>query len=514
MKIALRLVTGALALAFILLISASCSKQPAAAPGGKTLYTCSMHPQIIQDKPGNCPICGMKLEPIRKQAAPAASPSPDVKRIKYYKSTMLPGEMSTKPGKDSMGMDMVPVYEDAASAKPNVITVDGRTVQEMGVRTALVEKGPLIRDIRALARVDFDETAVSDVNVREAGWVEHLYVSSVGQLVHRGQPLFDFFSPELLVAEKEYLLAIERGADYAADTVVKLHSEGISNEQIATLEKTRQATRLIQIIAPRDGFVVEKNVIEGQMLERGAEIYRIADLATVWVLADVYESDLPFIKVGQDATVRLSYLSDRAFTGKVTYIYPTVDEKTRAVKVRMQFYNPGYFLKPGMYASAEIHAELDPDTVLVPDTAILRSGETNTVFVAQAGGTFEPRTISIGPRGSGGVFQVLGGLKPGERVVTSGQFLLDSESQLREAVQKMQGADSASPAPMEGSSPSTISSDSPALPAATPEQMKYVCPMPEHVSITYDHPGKCPICGMPLIPVSNATGKSNAQGNH
>src|SRR6185312_4683980 len=130
-----------------------------------------------------------------------------------------PGETSTKPGKDSMGMDMVPVYEDAASAKPNVITVDGRTVQEMGVRTALVEKGPLMRDIRALARVDFDETAVSNVNVREAGWVEHLYVSSVGQLVHRGQPLFDFFSPELLVAEKEYLLAIERGADYAADTV-------------------------------------------------------------------------------------------------------------------------------------------------------------------------------------------------------------------------------------------------------------------------------------------------------
>lgn len=514
MKIALRLVTGALALAVVLLVSASCSKQPAAATGEKTLYTCSMHPQIIQDKPGNCPICGMKLEPIRKQAAPIVSPSSGEKRIKYYKSTMLPGETSTKPGKDSMGMDMIPVYEDRASSKPDVITVDGRTVQEMGVRTALVEKGPLVRDIRALARVDFDETAVSDVNVREAGWVEHLYVSSVGQLVHRGQPLFDFFSPELLVAEKEYLLAIERGADYAADTVVKLHSEGISDEQIATLEKTRQATRLIQVVAPRDGFVVEKNVIEGQMLDRGAEIYRIADLATVWVLADIYESDLPFIKVGQEATVRLSYLPDRAFTGKVTYIYPTVDEKTRAVKVRMQFYNPGYFLKPGMYASAEIHAELDPDAVLVPDTAILRSGETNTVFVAQAEGTFEPRTVSIGPRGSGGVFQVLGGLKPGERVVTSAQFLLDSESQLREAVQKMQGPGDASPAPMGDSSPSSSPTAESVQAASTPEQMKYVCPMPEHVSITYDHPGKCPICGMPLIPVQNATGKSNAQGNH
>jgi multidrug efflux pump subunit AcrA (membrane-fusion protein) len=456
------------ALVAVLLALVSCSK-PAAAPKEKTLYTCSMHPQIIQDHPGDCPICGMKLTPLRKQPSAAASASPADHRI----------------------------------------TIEPRTVQEMGIRTAEVARGPLVKDIRALARIEFNETAVSDVNVRESGWIEKLDVDSVGELVHRGQPLFDFFSPELLVAQKEYLLAIERGADYAAQTVVKLRNVGIPEDQIAALQKTRQARRLVQIESPRDGFVVEKNVLEGQQIEAGATLYRIADLATVWVLADIYESDLPFVKVGQSATVRLSYLPDREFSGRVTYIYPTVDEKTRAVRVRMEFYNPGYFLKPGMYATAEIHAELAPDAVLVPGSAVLRSGERNTVFVAEAGGTFDPRDVSLGARGSGDVYEVLGGLKPGERVVTSGQFLLDSESQLREAVEKMR-APAAEPAP--AAAPTSEKSPAPA-PAATPARMAWVCPMPEHVSITYDHPGKCPICGMTLIPVPKRA-TSHAQGNH
>lgn len=440
---------------------ASCSKPaPAQAEGEKTLYTCSMHPQIIRDHPGDCPICGMKLTPVKKKPT-------------------------------------------AAETADRTIAVDSRTTQQMGVRTALVERGPLVKDIRALARIDFNETAVSDVNVRESGWIEKLYVDSVGQLVHRGQPLFDFFSPELLVAQKEYLLAAERGADYAAQTLVKLRNVGISESQIAQLQKTRQARQVIQVESPRDGFVVEKNAIAGQMVEKGARLYRIADLATVWVLADVYESDLPFIKTGQPATVRLSYLPDRVFNGRVTYIYPTVDEKTRAVRVRMEFYNPGYFLKPGMYATAEIHTELMPDAMLVPGMAVLRSGEQNTVFVDIGGGRFDPRAVSLGASGTGDEIQVLAGLKPGERVVTSGQFLLDSESQLREAVQKM----SAPPAP--AAMPET---PHPAeAPAKVDMRAGYVCPMPEHVSIIYDHPGRCPICGMALVP---ATPPENAQGNH
>jgi multidrug efflux pump subunit AcrA (membrane-fusion protein) len=465
-----RSIGGMLLLACVALLALSCSKKPEAAkPGEKTLYTCGMHPQIIRDKPGDCPICGMKLVPIRKPTSKPSTP---------------------------------------AAADAGIISVEARTIQEMGVRTALVERGPLVKDVRALARIDFNETAVSDVTVRESGWIEKLRVDSVGALVHRGQPLFDFFSPELLVAQKEYLLAIERGTDYAAQTVVKLRNVGVSESQIAALQKTRQARQVIEVESPRDGFVVSKNALEGQMVERGTNLYRIADLATVWVFADIYESDLPFLKVGQAATVRLSYLPDRTFSGRVTYIYPTVDEKTRAVRVRMEFYNPGYFLKPGMYATATIHSELSPDAVLVPDMAVLRSGERNTVFVALGGGKFEPREVSLGAGGAGDVYQVLAGLKPGERVVTSGQFLLDSESQLREAVQKMEAPDETETSPPPSASPA-----GPQAPAV--ERTAWVCPMPEHVSITYDHPGKCPICGMTLVPVKTANPPaSDAQGDH
>jgi len=465
----LRFPGGILLLIAAVLFTLSCSKKPEAAKGAeKTLYTCGMHPQIIRDKPGDCPICGMKLVPLRK------SPT----------------------GNERAGT--------------NVIAVEARTIQQMGVRTALVERGPLVKDVRALARIEFNETAVSDVTVRESGWIEKLRVDSVGALVHRGQPLFDFFSPELLVAQKEYLLAIERGADYAAQTVVKLRNVGVSEAQIAALQKTRQARQVVQVESPRDGFVVEKNALEGQMVERGTTLYRIADLATVWVFADIYESDLPFIKVGQPATVRLAYLPDRTFSGRVTYIYPTVDEKTRAVRVRMEFYNPGYFLKPGMYATATIHAELTPDAVLVPDMAVLRSGERNTAFVALGDGKFEPRTVSLGAGGAGNVYQVLAGLRPGERVVTSGQFLLDSESQLREAVQKMRAPEESKAAaePMPAMTPAA-----PKTGAA--ERTAWVCPMPEHISIIYDHAGKCPICGMTLVPVSSAKPSAeNAPGDH
>src|SRR5262249_51964489 len=169
----------------------------------------------------------------------------------------------------------------------------------------------------------------------------------------------------------------------------------------------------------------------------GMKLYRLADLSLVWVLSQVYEQDLVFLKLGQEAVVRLSYLSDREFRGRVTYIYPTLDEKTRTAKVRMEFHNPGFFLKPGMFATVELRVELASSALLVPDSAVLRNGEKNTVFVALAGGRFEPRTVAIGPRAENNRYQVLHGLAEGERVVTSGQFMLDSESQLREAIQKM-----------------------------------------------------------------------------
>jgi hypothetical protein len=209
--------------------------------------------------------------------------------------------------------------------------------------------------------------------------------------------------------------------------------------------------------------------------------------------------DLAFLKLGQEAEVSLSYLPDRKFKGRITYIYPIVDEKTRTARVRMEFHNPGLFLKPGMFATVQVRAELEPSALLVPDSAVLRSGEKNTVFVALDGGKFEPRTVSLGPRAQDNMYQVLSGLREGERVVTSGQFMLDSESQLREAIQKMlepatqavSNAEHKHAAPEPSATPMAVTETAP---------KSFVCPMPEHASIQYDHPGKCPICGMTLIP--------------
>ena len=411
-------------------------------PASKTLYTCGMHPQIVQDHPGDCPICGMHLEPIRKQAAGTAA-TPGERKVKFYKSTMMPGEISQKPGKDSMGMDMVPVYEEspaATTADSSVIAIDPVTVQNMGIRTAEVTRGPLRKIIRTVGVVDYDETALTDVTVKYKGWIERLFVDSTGKEVTKGEPLFEIYSPDLVTAQNEYLIALGAGAGVAnlkASALRKLKNLDVSAEQIAALERTHEIKRTLTVTAPGTGIVVEKMAVQGQMVDAGMKLYRLADLSLVWVQSQVYEQDLPYVKLGQEAEVRLTYLPDRKFQGRVTYLYPTLDEKTRTARVRMEFHNQGLFLKPGMFANVELKADLDQSALLVADSAILRSGEKNTVFVALEGGKFEPRTVVIGARGEGGTYQVLRGLKEGERVVTSGQFMLDSESQLKEAIQKM-----------------------------------------------------------------------------
>jgi RND family efflux transporter MFP subunit len=458
---------------------AGCSKEPGQAGAtaereSKTLYTCGMHPQVIQDRPGNCPICGMKLTPIRKQAG-------------------------LEPGHEDH------VVADAS----HTIAVDPVTIQNMGIRTATVTRGPLRRAIRTVGVIDYNETTLGEVTTKFKGWIEKLYVNATGQLVMRGDPLFEIYSPDLYNAQVEYLGAIGSPTDATSDADgirssarTKLKFYDISEEQIAALEKTRQPQKTLRILAPQDGFAIEKNVVEGQMVEAGMKIYRLADLGLVWVQADVYEQDLVYIKLGQEATVTLSYLPEREFRGRVTYIYPNVDEKTRTARVRMEFHNPGYFLKPGMFATVRVVAELEPAVLLIPDMAVLRSGEKTTVFAALDGGKFDPRTITLGPQAENDEYQVLSGLSEGERIVTSGQFLLDSESQLREAIQKMVEPGKESENQRMGETSKLNPTN--ASPFATAEAVKYICPMPEHVSIEYDHPGKCPICGMTLVPVSQA----------
>jgi len=520
-SIALAVLTSWVLTGTVLLLS-GCgrTKTPeAGADATKTLYTCGMHPQVIKDKPGNCPICGMNLTPIRKQGentnsgqAPSA-PSGE-RKIKYYKTTMTPGEVRQTPGKDAMGMEMVPVYEDEAAANASqTIVINPVTTQNMGIRTAVVTRGPLRRNIRTVGTIEYNETALAEVNTKFTGWIEKLIVDATGQQVHRGEPLFEIYSPELYSAQREYAVAIEQGknspdaASLKVSALTKLKFFDISDGQIAELERTGKPTKTLTVFAPMDGVVVEKMVVQGQMVDAGMKLYRLADLGLVWVQAQIYEQDLSYIKLGQEATVTLSYLPDREFRGRVTYIYPNVDEKTRTAQVRMEFHNPGYFLKPGMFATVRVTSELDPSVLLVPDMAILRSGEKNTVFVALEKGKFEPRTVTLGPQAEDDMYQVISGLKEGERIVTSGQFMLDSESQLREAIQKMiEPKQPGKDVPKASPEKNTTADMVPEVPAASAGKeatpIKYICPMPEHVSIQYDRPGKCPICAMTLVPIT------------
>jgi RND family efflux transporter MFP subunit len=423
----------------------------AAAATEKTLYTCGMHPWIIQDHPGDCPICGMKLEPVRK-----------------------------------------------SSGASSAIAIDAATIQTMNIQTTEVSRGPLRRVIRTVGTIDYNETALADVTTKFKGWVEKLDADATGQLVHHGEPLFEIYSPELYGAQAEFVSALTLPADnpLRKSSADKLKFYDISDAQIAELEKSREPKKTLAILAPTDGFVIEKNVVQGQMVDAGMKLYRIADLGIVWVFAQIYEQDLPYIQLGQEAVVRLSSLPDREFRGRVTYVYPEVDAKTRTAKVRLEFENPGYFLKPGMFVSAQIASELESSTLLVPDSAVLRSGEKNTVFVALPDGKFQARTVVLGPEGENNRIEVISGLQEGEHVVTSGQFMLDSESQLREAIQKMNGTATASVEPANAGAVSTVQQFNDST------NLVYVCPMPEHTSITYDHPGKCPICGMALVPVT------------
>ncbi len=458
------IVTGLLlALAGLGVFVAGCSGKTEAAgteagPTEKTLYTCGMHPWIIQDHPGNCPICGMKLELVRPTAG--------------------------------------------GSAASSAIAIDPATIQMMNIQTTEIARGPLRRTIRTVGTIEYNETALTDITIKFKGWIEKLNADATGQLVHRGEPLFEIYSPELYGAEAEYLAVAGTNNDSSASGLReaakrKLKFYDVTDAQIAALEAAGEASKTLPILAPADGFVITKNIVQGQMVDAGTKLFQVADLGVVWVFAQVYEQDLPYIKPGQEAVVRLSSLADREFRGRVTYVYPDVDVKTRTARMRLEFENPGYFLKPGMFVSVQIISELEPSVLLVPDSAVLRSGEKNTVFVALPGGKFDPRVVVLGPEGEHNTYEVISGLQEGERVVTSGQFMLDSESQLREAIQKMSSPSAAAKTMV------TNAANSMSVPAAVEKEPAiYVCPMPEHVSITYDHPGSCPICGMALVPVT------------
>jgi len=443
--------------AFVFLPSPLCAAE-------KQLYTCGMHPQIVRDKPGNCPICGMKLQPVRAntaEGAKAAAPAGE-RKVKYYKSTMIPGQISQKPAKDTMGMDMVPVYEGEDASAENNIQIDAAMTQRMNLKTALVERGPVKRDFRTVGTVAYNEEGLRDITTKYEGWLEKLYVDATWTMVKAGDPLFDIYSPDLYNAQLNYLVATRSegtaGGALTRAALARLQLLDLPEDFIAEVARTGEARRTYTFRAPADGVVIEKMAVAGQMMKAGEKIYRLADLSTVWVLAQIYEKDLPFVRAGQGAEVRTSYGQQRSFAGEVQLLLPQVEEQTRSATARIVLPNADLYLRPGMFTDVRFATQLAESAVLVPDMAVLRSGERNTVFIAKDGGSFEPREILLGARSEGNFYEVLSGLAVGDRVVTSGQFMLDSESQLREAIQKMLKS-------AEGTS-STTASAAPAAPTA------------------------------------------------
>ncbi len=400
--------------------------------GAEQLYTCGMHPQVIKSEPGNCPICGMALTPVRENGG--------AQRVKYYKSSMIAGEVSDKPGKDSMGMDLVPVY-DRPGAQDQTIRVDAATTQRMNIRTARVTRGPVVREFRAVGTVAYDEGGLRDVTTKYDGWIEKLFVGATWTAVREGDPLLEIYAPELYNAQLNYVVALraegDAGGPMTRAALARLHLLDLPAGLIAEVASTREARRTYILRAAADGMVIEKMAVSGQMVKAGDKIFRLADLSSVWVLAQVFEQDLAFVHQGQEATVRVTYGPERSYSGTVATVLPQVEEQTRAATARIVLHNPDGYLRPGMYVDVRFASELADSAVLVPDLAVLRSGEHNTVFVALSDGAFSPRTVRLGARSQGNLYQVLAGLEGGEEVVTSGQFMLDSESQLRDAIQKM-----------------------------------------------------------------------------
>jgi len=488
-----------------------------------TLWTCGMHPNVIQDEPGTCPICGMNLVPLRDAGAgqgkgeasghrghdhaatamkttwvcadypdqvfdePGDCPidgTPLVKKMEkveeagsgmemassgsgggdreilFYRNPMDPTVTSPVPAKDSMGMDYVPVYSDEVdgSGQPQgamgdgpVVSIDPVTVQNMNVQTALVERRTVTREIRTVGYLEYDQQKMVSVTTKYPGFIEKVYVNYKGQPVRKGEPLFEIYSPELVQTEQELLSALEyaqrmenapEDARRRAESLVeaarqRLSYWDITPSQVDELEKAGKVHRTLTVTSPSSGVVMMRMPgLEGMATKPGMELFHIANLSSLWLNVEVFEDQLAWVHEGSMADVTLSYFPGEHFTGRVRYIEPEVSEKTRTVSLMLEVPNRSRKLKSGMYATVVFRPAAARAAVAVPDQSVLRTGERNVVIVALGDGRFAPRDVTLGAAGEGYV-QVLTGLQAGERIVTSSQFLIDSESNLKEAIQKM-----------------------------------------------------------------------------
>lgn len=371
------------------------------------------------------------------------------KKILYWKAPMDPSYISEQPGKSPMGMDLIPVYDgEEGTLEPGTVKIDPVTRQNMGVKTEIVKIRTLTKAIRTIGRVDYNEKKVYHVHTKIEGWVEKLYADFTGKKVNKDDILLGIYSPQLVATQEEYLLAkkfsntLKRDNSATESEFVinlsrrRLEFWDVPEHQIKELDEKGTIIKIIHIHSPSRGIITKKHVQEGMFVKPSMSLYTIADISDVWVYADIFEFEIPWIKVGQKAEMTLNSYPGRIFTGKVSFIYPYVEAKTRTVKVRLVFDNPNWDLKPNMYANITLKPMVSKDAVAVPKEAVLFSGERNIVILDRGGGKFAPKEVTIGVE-AGGYYQILEGVKEGDKVVTSSQFLIDSESKLKEAISKM-----------------------------------------------------------------------------
>ena len=377
----------------------------------------------------------------------AAAPVKSERNVLYYRNPMGLADTSPTPKKDAMGMDYTPVYDEAA-APAGQLKISLDKVQKLGVKTEAVALRKMKGSVRAVGQFQLDERRLFSVTSKFEGYIEKLYVNVTGQNVMRGQPLMEVYSPQLLAAEEEYLVAwngrqtlenateeARAGVGQLAESALKrLHNWGISAGELQRLQREGKAARTLTVHAPASGVVMEKSAVQGMRFMPGEPLFKIADLSAIWLMIEVFEQDLSRVRVGQPVKIHVEAYPEREFNGKVASIYPIVSPDTRSVKVRVELANPGGQLKPDMYASAQLAvAGAKAEVITVPDSAVIDSGVRQIVLVSHGAGLFEPREVKLGMR-SDGYAEVLQGLSVGEAVVVRANFLIDAESNLKAAL--------------------------------------------------------------------------------
>ena len=398
---------------------------------------------IYEDKP--------LAQPDRQASGSSASRTDSISsegKILYYRNPMGLPDTSPTPKKDSMGMDYIAVYADEAGDDSGAVRISPAKIQTLGVRTELVKMRPVDRSTRVVGRVVVDEARVVTIDPRFEGWITKLFANTTGMLVKRGEPLFAVYSPEVALTEEEYLIAASAGGasaigsgDMKSATLRKLKYMGIPDEEISRLRRTGVANQEIIYRSPTSGTILEKNAIEGMRFNAGSSLFRIADLSSVWVLAEVFEQDISAIRIGDPVRITIDAFDERAILGEVSFIYPTVESATRTTKIRVIVPNADLLLRDQMYATVEVtSSEPGRDVLSLPTSAILDNGKEQVVLVDRGEGRFEPHSVEIGTR-NGAYAEVLRGVERGDKVVVSANFLIDSESNLRAALKSFVAPD-------------------------------------------------------------------------